>query len=263
MNDRNICKFTSRNDQGILNAKSFFFEQELPHDGEERNLPNNSLYLVVSGEGMFRCCGVNHKLSAGDVFFTFAGVSFTIEGKDGFKYYCISFSGARGDELFRRFGITSINCVFDGCDGLIPLWNDSLVRANQENIDLVSESLVLYTFSRLKGTDEPGTDMVKFVLNYLEENFTDHKLTLSHVASAAGYNPKYLSHVFKKKFDMGFSEYLRLLRIKHAVMLIENGVTSVKNVAFLSGFSDPMYFSRVFTEVIGVSPSNYKKDRIK
>ena len=58
---------------------------------------------------------------------------------------------------------------------------------------------------------------------------------------------------------MGFSEYLRLVRVKHAVMLIENGVTSVKNVASLSGFSDPLYFSKVFTESVGVSPSEYRR----
>ena len=97
------------------------------------------------------------------------------------------------------------------------------------------------------------------MLNYLEDNFTDCRLSLNEVAAAAGYNPKYLSHLFKKQFGMGFSEYLRILRIKHAVNLIENGVTSVKNVALLSGFSDPLYFSKVFSESVGVSPSNYRK----
>ena len=58
---------------------------------------------------------------------------------------------------------------------------------------------------------------------------------------------------------MGISEYLRVLRIRYAVMLMENGVTSVKNVAALSGFSVPLYFSKVFTEMIGVSPSQYQK----
>ena len=79
------------------------------------------------------------------------------------------------------------------------------------------------------------------------------------MARMVGYNAKYLSHFFKKEFGMGFAEYLRLLRINHAVILLENGVTSVKNVAALSGFSDPLYFSRVFTAAIGIPPKEYRK----
>ena len=58
---------------------------------------------------------------------------------------------------------------------------------------------------------------------------------------------------------MGFTEHLRTLRIRHAVVLMENGVTSVKNVATLSGFADPLYFSRVFRETVGVAPAHYQK----
>ena len=49
------------------------------------------------------------------------------------------------------------------------------------------------------------------------------------------------------------------MRIKYAVSLLEHGIDSVKNVAFLSGFSDPLYFSNVFKKVVGVSPKEYKQ----
>ena len=62
-----------------------------------------------------------------------------------------------------------------------------------------------------------------------------------------------------KKMGMSFSEYLRTVRIKHAVMLFEHGLDSVKNVALLSGFSDPLYFSSVFKSEVGISPSEYRK----
>ena len=55
-----------------------------------------------------------------------------------------------------------------------------------------------------------------------------------------------------------YSEYLKNLRIKYAISLFEHGIESVKNVAFLSGFSDPLYFSTVFKSNIGVPPKEYK-----
>jgi AraC-like DNA-binding protein len=38
---------------------------------------------------------------------------------------------------------------------------------------------------------------------------------------------------------------------------MEEGVTSVKNVAILSGFRDPLYFSKVFAGSVGMSPKAY------
>lgn len=259
MNSQNICKFILPREQGQLTPREFIFESIVPHSGEELTFDANAIHLVSSGEGLFHQVGDSSPISAGTVFFSFADIPFTIENIDRLNYYYISFTGGRAEELFHRFGITPKHCVFQGYDGLLPLWRDNIVRANEENIDLLSESLILYTFSKFKKTEQKDSDAVAFVLTYLEEHFTDRGVTLASVSDAAGYNPKYLSHVFKKQFGMGFSEYLRLLRIKHAVMLIESGVTSVKNVALLSGFSDPLYFSKIFTQAVGVSPSRYQK----
>ena len=62
---------------------------------------------------------------------------------------------------------------------------------------------------------------------------------------------------------MGYTEYLHMFRIKYAISLFENGLDSIKNVAFLSGYSDPLYFSTVFKNKIGISPKNYIKELYK
>jgi AraC-like DNA-binding protein len=54
-----------------------------------------------------------------------------------------------------------------------------------------------------------------------------------------------------------YSVYLRSLRLKHAVLLMDHGIDSVKNVALLSGFNDPLYFSTVFRNSTGISPKEY------
>ena len=68
---------------------------------------------------------------------------------------------------------------------------------------------------------------------------------------------KYLSHFFKEKMNVSYSEYLRSLRFQYAISLFELGISSVKNVALLSGFSDPLYFSNSFKKAIGISPSEF------
>ena len=204
-----------------------------------------------------------HRVTAGTVFFSFADIPFCIENTDGLKYYYICFYGGRAGDLFHRFGITPRHSVFRGYEGLVPFWQESLIRAKEENIDILSESVLLYTFSRLEKVEKQSEDLICSMLTYLEAHFTQKDLSLVSLAQTVGYNPKYLSHCFKREFGMGFAEYLRLLRINHAVLLLENGVTSVKNVAALSGFSDPLYFSRVFTAAIGIPPKEYRKGMAK
>ncbi|MBE5732376.1 MAG: helix-turn-helix transcriptional regulator, partial [Clostridiales bacterium] len=51
------------------------------------------------------------------------------------------------------------------------------------------------------------------------------------------------------------------IRIKHAVTLLDYGIDSIKNVALLSGFTDPLYFSNVFKAQIGISPTQYLKNK--
>lgn len=256
---KNICKFIKEKENGILKVTNFIFESYVPHSGEILNHKSNLLYLVNSGEGLFKTGGFTHKISSGMLLFSFEDIPVEIENLGNLTYYYISFKGSRSDELIRRFGVTPKNSVFEGFEGLLPFWNDAIIRADEDNIDLLSEGVLLYTLSKLKKSDNKYRDLIGFVLTYLEEHFTEPDLTLEKVSLEAGYNQKYLSRNFKKEIGMTFTEYLRLLRIKHSVILIENGVTSVKNVALLSGFTDPLYFSRVFTEQIGISPSNYKK----
>ena len=79
------------------------------------------------------------------------------------------------------------------------------------------------------------------------------------IADELSYNSKYISHIFKEKMGISYSEYLRSLRLKFAVSLFDRGLDSVKNVALLSGFSDPLYFSTVFKKGMGVSPKEYRE----
>ncbi len=52
--------------------------------------------------------------------------------------------------------------------------------------------------------------------------------------------------------------YLRAMRLKKAEELLSAGQHTVSEVAYLSGFNDPFYFSRCFKARFGVSPSHYR-----
>ena len=115
----------------------------------------------------------------------------------------------------------------------------------------------MYSFSLLTRVNDPREDVIFRLIRHTEENFSDPNLSLAALAEEWGYSAKYLSDRFKKRMELGFSLYLTNRRIRHGVFLLEHGVESVKNVAFLCGFRDPLYFSKVFRAQMGCSPKEY------
>ena len=98
---------------------------------------------------------------------------------------------------------------------------------------------------------------------YIDAHYADPTLSLTSLGNVFSYNPKYISAVFKKTYRIGVSEYLRIIRIQSACTLIEEGLTSVSNIAFLCGFDDPLYFSKLFRNTTGISPREYIRERIE
>lgn len=258
MKSKNICKFIPETNVDKLNIHSFIFESDPAAMSIKQTLHHNRAILVKQGKGIFSFDNTDIDFSAGTIVFGFEGELFHTKTDKDCEYMYISFSGARSDTLFRRFDINKKNRHFPNSDGLVPLWQDSLSRASEDNIDLAAESVLLYTFSRFSGVSTQSHDIISQIIEFTEANFTNSDLSLTHLAEKFSYNPKYISHIFKSKVGVGYSEYLRNLRIKYAISLLDHGIDSIKNIAILSGFSDPLYFSSVFKKTIGQSPNEYK-----
>ena len=259
MNGKNICKFIPAKSSISLAVYNFVLESDPEVMRADYELQQHRALLVSSGEGVFFFGSQKISAPKGTLAFGFEGEKFAAEGTDSFQYIYISFSGERSEELFRRFGINVNTRHVSGFEGLVPLWNDSLSRASEENIDLAAESMLLYALSRLRADSKENNDIINKIVFLTEECFTEFSLSVSSVAAELGYNEKYISHLFKERMGVSYSEYLRNLRLKYAVSLLEHGIDSVKNVALLSGFSDPLYFSTVFKKDIGISPKEYMK----
>lgn len=259
MSSKNICKFITPSIPYTLSISCFVLESDPAIMRAPSTLPDHRLILVLQGEGVLTLDSSTLRVRAGSLVLAMRGEVMSIVPSDDFNYIYIAFDGARADELFRRFAISPFNRHFDGYDGLIPLWRDSLSRADEQTVDLAAEGMLLYTFSRISIKASEQGELISRVIAISEEGFADPDLTITAIADELGYNAKYLSHAFKSRMGMGYSEYLRSIRIKYAVSLFDHGIDSIKNVALLSGFADPLYFSTVFKKIIGRSPSEYRQ----
>lgn len=258
MNVENICKFNPLASNDLV-CRSFVLEVRQAQKNALR-ASEYGIYLVTKGEGVLNVEKEKIKLSRGCLFFTVRGELFSIEGDQELEYMYISFLGRRADEYSLRIGIADGNRFFTDCACLIPFWSECLERADDKNIDMLSEAVLLYSLAFLMPKPKESSDLITQIVILTNDNFADPDLSLSEISKRLGYSSKYISTAFKKHKGIGYTEYLRDIRINHAVFLIEQGVVSVKNIAFLSGFRDPLYFSKVFCERMGVPPKIYIKN---
>lgn len=93
---------------------------------------------------------------------------------------------------------------------------------------------------------------------YMKENFKDN-LDLNIISDHVHLNPQYFSRLFKKEIGINYIEYLNALKVNYACKLLSNTSLPAYRVALESGFSDPSYFSRVFTKYTQLTPNEYRR----
>jgi AraC-like DNA-binding protein len=92
---------------------------------------------------------------------------------------------------------------------------------------------------------------------YMRQHYAEG-LSLGQVAREAGYAPRYLSALFKRKHRVTFEHYLTQLRIERAKHLLSGTQLTLERVAQLSGFSGRHYFGRVFRQSTGETPHRHR-----
>lgn len=262
---QNICKFLPKFDNyNFFNIINIVYETKCKCKGpnDRWKQATHCIYLVTQGEGVFHNDRGSVPLQRGDVLVVPPAKSIAIENVNHIRYIYISYLGARANALADDFKIDTCGSVFHGYEHLIPMWKSAL-DSQRESTTLFCESIVLYTFAELGGeTLEPNTikspeTAAERIKALIDERFTESDLDLDKIAQALSYHAKYVSAVFSKTFHMRIGDYIRTLRIQHACTLIEQGLTSVKNISVLCGYEDSLYFSLVFKRQMGVSPKEH------
>lgn len=96
---------------------------------------------------------------------------------------------------------------------------------------------------------------------YMKENFAKDISTVD-AASRIGVSRSNFCTSFKKWVGISFGDYLQQLRMDYAKILLEKTDMPVSEIAFLSGYNDIYYFSRVFHKAVGCPPVDYRKLKI-
>ncbi|NJO88792.1 MAG: helix-turn-helix transcriptional regulator [Chloroflexia bacterium] len=96
----------------------------------------------------------------------------------------------------------------------------------------------------------------------MENDLTNSEFGQNELAKELGMSNMQLYRKLKELAQMPPNEFIRSIRIKRAVQLLEKEGLTINEVCYLVGFNDPKYFSRCFTKEIGMSPSKYRNSLV-
>ena len=104
------------------------------------------------------------------------------------------------------------------------------------------------------------SDVMRRILLYVNEHYDDPELGVGKISELFGFNQNYVSQMFKKSQQEGFTAYLTRVRMGHAIQLLRESNCQIREVGERCGYSDYFYFARVFRKYTGRSPGEYREE---
>jgi len=114
------------------------------------------------------------------------------------------------------------------------------------------DPLLTAYFSSLTETDRPSIKQI------MEKNFC-FNLRLENYAELCHCSLSTFKREFQQIFNESPGKWIMKRRVERAANLLANSRQSVTEVAFDTGFEDLSHFSRVFKQITGKNPTEYKK----
>ncbi|MDO5519686.1 MAG: response regulator transcription factor [bacterium] len=130
------------------------------------------------------------------------------------------------------------------------------------SIEQLKEHVTKFAYQLCDCIGNTSSDnVVKRMYAYMDKNY-DKELKLENIAKMFNYNSAYLGKVFKKEFGESFNVTLDKIRIENAKKFLLSGSMKVYQVSEKVGFSNIDYFCSKFKKYVGVSPKEFKKEKV-
>lgn len=104
-------------------------------------------------------------------------------------------------------------------------------------------------------------DFVVEQLNWLEQHYTESNLKIEDMVAQSSLSRTSYYNKIKTLVGVSPKEFISDFRIKKAEMYLLNDNCTISEVAYNTGFNDPVYFTRLFKTKTGVTPSKYREDK--
>jgi len=103
---------------------------------------------------------------------------------------------------------------------------------------------------------------IKQAVQFVENNIDKSDMTIDDFANALMVSRTVFYRKLKTIVGLSPVDFVREIRVKRAAQFIDSGEYTFSQIAYMCGFNDPKYFTKCFKKKMGLTPSEYKENRI-
>lgn len=232
-------------------------------------LPDYQIIYLTEGSMSFLVDGITKILSAGDIIIypPDTAQKYKSISESGASYIWIHFTGFAAEDMILSSGLTAgkiysawpnqsvYSMIMKMGDELRIKRTGSETRANGLFLELLS-----FLARELKSDRKSGNRYSRILpaLRDMEKN-AGARRSNEEYAKMCGLTPYYFIHLFKEVTGESPVKYISELNMRKAEYLLEDTNMGVADIARLTGFESPSYFTKRFKERFGKTPSEFRE----
>lgn len=243
------------------------------------------IVYIIEGAGRHSINGEEFTVKAGDLLFINYGCTHSFRLDEKMLAYNLMIrvdyftkNMMKNDTLFYMLALTSFEKIQHELNAKGPLISFdyserkdicNLFKNVEEELskDELGKSLILDSYINVilckvfrkifVKDNEKDLLIPQDILDYIAGHFNE-KISLGDLAQRCFYNPAYFSRLFKKTFNMSFTDYIMDIRLNHCCELLKNSDYTIERIIEECGFSDRNTFYERFKSKYGCTPNEYR-----
>ena len=244
--------------------------------GEEYRQIDLVLLFLLEGQMTVRYREENYKMIKEDIILINPGVSYEIVESNDALYGVLSYSmGIISSILKNRQMMFYCNSVVDTGHSYQDLRDiffalTAEYTSNAHKSEALQYSLMLMLFdalienyqmseNNLKGEAAESDMRMRDMMQYIFANL-DKEISLNDLAEQMYVSASTLSRIFKKNTGVYFADYVMQMRVQASLPLLNHTEKNMTQIALDCGFANSASFNRSFRKIMGITPTDYRKE---
>lgn len=226
------------------------------------------LMYITGGKIDAVCKGEKNVLERGNVICVSPNTHYnyknSAESSEYVNYSWIHFTGSEAEEILSACHIPLNTPIrVDIKESVLSLFEELFYEfrngsADSDKTAAILLRYILFKIGRSRRENKKEDRKLDLSIRYIHTHLSS-PLSVEELSAMEFLSPSRYREVFKKVTGHSPSEYITLVRLRQACDLLDEGTLSIEETATQAGYSDRLYFQRVFKSHLGITPGEYRK----